>query len=336
MCAGRRARRVADAAVRAHRLVAAAMLCIAVLAHARGVPLRCGAPLCSARSSAPAGWLAGVWWLFISLHRYGDLPAWLAALAVLALALALSLYLALAMAAVGSARAARLLARRVVLAAAWLLAELARTSVHRLSVARVGLRAGRFARWRCSRRGSACSASVRCWLAFAALGSQAAVASRRRRPLSVGALALAVPWHWAGVVQPTGATLSVSLLQRNVPQDEKFVTEQLPNTLRALTADRHVARGQLVVAPETAIPLLPSQLDELAPGYWRRCSSASARPAAAADHRRAARRLRSRLQQLGGRPDGRAAPGTVPLRQAAPGAVRRIHADRAFAGSPTC
>ena len=46
-------------------------------------------------------WLAtGTWWLFISLHRYGGLPAWLAALAVFALSSFLSLYLAAAMAAV--------------------------------------------------------------------------------------------------------------------------------------------------------------------------------------------------------------------------------------------
>ncbi|MDP3223446.1 MAG: apolipoprotein N-acyltransferase, partial [Rubrivivax sp.] len=42
-------------------------------------------------------WLcAGVWWLFISMHRYGGLPAPLAAGAVLALSAALSLYLAAA------------------------------------------------------------------------------------------------------------------------------------------------------------------------------------------------------------------------------------------------
>ncbi len=28
-----------------------------------------------------AGWMAcGVWWLFISMHRYGGLPAWMAVL----------------------------------------------------------------------------------------------------------------------------------------------------------------------------------------------------------------------------------------------------------------
>ena len=41
---------------------------------------------------AGVAWLAGTfWWLFISMHRYGHLPAWLSAGAVLALAAALSL-----------------------------------------------------------------------------------------------------------------------------------------------------------------------------------------------------------------------------------------------------
>lgn len=58
------------------------------------------------RRAALYGWLygcawllAGTWWLFISMYRYGGLPAPLAAAAVFALAAALALYPALAMAA---------------------------------------------------------------------------------------------------------------------------------------------------------------------------------------------------------------------------------------------
>ena len=66
-----------------------------------------------------------MWWLFISMHRYGGLPAWMAATAVLLLAAALSGWLALAAAAYarwrrGGAGDAWLFA------ALWLLAELAR------------------------------------------------------------------------------------------------------------------------------------------------------------------------------------------------------------------
>ncbi|MDQ6679524.1 MAG: hypothetical protein M3Y67_00985, partial [Pseudomonadota bacterium] len=46
-----------------------------------------------------SAWLgAGTWWLFISLHRYGGLPAWLTVLAIALLCVFLSLYLALALA----------------------------------------------------------------------------------------------------------------------------------------------------------------------------------------------------------------------------------------------
>ncbi len=43
------------------------------------------------------GWfLSGVWWLYISMHVYGDMPAWMAALAVLLFAGYLALHPALA------------------------------------------------------------------------------------------------------------------------------------------------------------------------------------------------------------------------------------------------
>ena len=45
-------------------------------------------------------WLgAGTWWLFISLHRYGGLPAALAVAAIVLLSAFMSIYLALALAA---------------------------------------------------------------------------------------------------------------------------------------------------------------------------------------------------------------------------------------------
>jgi len=55
-----------------------------------------------------SAWLgAGTWWLFISLHHYGGLPAWMAVLAVALLCMGLSLYLALAMAVFARLRSGR-------------------------------------------------------------------------------------------------------------------------------------------------------------------------------------------------------------------------------------
>ncbi|ESJ05798.1 hypothetical protein B551_0217125, partial [Cupriavidus sp. HPC(L)] len=54
------------------------------------------------------GWfLSGIWWLYISMHVYGEMPAWMAALAVLLFSGYLALYPALAAAAWHRATAPR-------------------------------------------------------------------------------------------------------------------------------------------------------------------------------------------------------------------------------------
>lgn len=77
------------------------------------------------------------------------------------------------------------------------------------------------------------------------------------------------PHHSAG-------TLSLTLLQGNIPQDEKFQ----PGTGVALAMGWYgqtlrEANTQLVVAPETALPLLPY---EMPPGYWQALAAHFQRP----------------------------------------------------------
>ena len=61
----------------------------------------------------------------------------------------------------------------------------------------------------------------------------------------------------------TSAPMSVELLQGNIPQDEKFEQGSgIPLALNWYAQALHNAKAQLVVAPETAIPLLPQQLPE--------------------------------------------------------------------------
>jgi apolipoprotein N-acyltransferase len=240
------------------------LLCVAVLARrVLVVSVRRAAALGLAFGTA---WLvAGVWWLFISMHRYGNLPAWLAALAVLALALALSVYLSLAMAAVARWRSGGVWHDAACFSAAWLLAELARTWLFTgfpwlaSGYAQVDSPLAVLAPWIGVLGIGAIVAAI------GVLWSQAA-SHRRWAAITVVLLVLAA---WAGPTthSQASATLSVSLLQTDLPQDEKFALEHLPDTLRALAADLAAARGQLVVAPETAVPLLPSQLDDVAPGY---------------------------------------------------------------------
>jgi apolipoprotein N-acyltransferase len=101
------------------------LLCVAALGWrvVRQTPLR-AAGLGLVYGTAWLG--AGTWWLFVSLHVYGGLPAWLAALSVALLSASLSIYLAAAMAAFVALRRGRPAADAALFAALWLLAELAR------------------------------------------------------------------------------------------------------------------------------------------------------------------------------------------------------------------
>ena len=257
----------------------------------------------SVRRAAALGWafgcawlVAATWWLFISLHRYGSLPAPLAVLAVLALCAALSLYLAGVMAWVAHRRSGRPLLDATRFAAAWLAAELARavwftgfpwaatgysqvdSPLALLAPWLGGYGLGALVAWV-----AACLAlgGARLWPARAGAGSAGAlVAAPQRSAASAVALALALlagaaAWTaWRGAPdftqpsRPGGASLRVALLQTNVAQDEKFAAEHLPASLAWVSQALLTAQADLVLAPETAVPLLPDQLEQLSPGYW--------------------------------------------------------------------
>ena len=232
------------------------------------------APLAPRRAAAVGlvfgtAWVGvGTWWLFISLHTYGGLPAWLAVVSIAALSAALSLYLAAALAAFARWRSGIAWRDALLFGAVWLLAELARGVIF------TGFP------WLASGYAQVDGplAALAPWLGVYALGAVLAglaawpVLARRDAwrtravPLVVVVLLL-VACALLGPRQFTqpGGTLSVTLLQGNVSQDEKFSLAEMPKAL-AWTRDQLLAaRGELVIGPETVIPLLPSQLD---PGYW--------------------------------------------------------------------
>jgi apolipoprotein N-acyltransferase len=209
---------------------------------------------------------AATWWLFISMHRYGQLPAAMAAAAVALLALALSTYLALAMALVARWRTGRTRLDMLCFAAAWLAAEWARTVIF------TGFP------WAGSGYAHVDSplAALAPWVGVLGIGAVAAVLAaalarvRERPSMAAGAIGLLV--LLAVLPQPqfstASATLRVGLVQTNVAQDEKFATEHMPATLAWLAQTLQAARAELIVAPETAVPLLPQQLKEFVPDYW--------------------------------------------------------------------
>ena len=217
-------------------------------------------------------WLcAGTWWLFISLHRYGGLPAWLAVLAVFALSAALSGYLALAAALYARWRRGQVLADAALFAALWLLAELARGVIFTgfpwvaSGYAWVDAPLVVLAPWIGVYGLGAVLAF--CAACLAQLLNKAQVHRLALGAAALGALfvpALFGPWPFT---QASG-TLSVTLLQSNVAQDQKFAVERMPEALTWAAQTLSASRADLVVAPETIVPLLPGQLEEFVPGYW--------------------------------------------------------------------
>nr|WP_315465454.1 apolipoprotein N-acyltransferase [uncultured Rhodoferax sp.] len=214
-------------------------------------------------------WLSTTfWWLFVAMHTYGGLPALLSILAVIALAAALGGYYALATWAWRKWCAPYSALAFVGFAALWLIAEMARGTWltgfgwGAIAYAHVDGPLAVYFPWIGSYGVTGIAAiwaSVWAWAWIQRLWWPAILVS--------GLLCIpsALPAGWNGFTTPTG-TLQVTLLQGNIPQDEKFETGSgVPLALQWYRDALDQSTGDLVVAPETAIPLLPQQLPA---GYW--------------------------------------------------------------------
>jgi apolipoprotein N-acyltransferase len=228
-----------------------------------------------ASSARAAGWMGLLfatawlsttfWWLFIALHTYGGLPAVLAALAIVLLAAALGFYYAVACAAFWRWRKLRPALAAMAFAALWTMAELARgTWLTGFGWGAVGYAHvdGPLA-WFYPWVGSYGVGGLAAWLAACL-----AMLLRRGGWWALPGVAvllllpLFAPVAWNSWTEPTG-TLSVTLLQGNIPQDEKFEQGSgVPLALQWYAEQLQLSRSALVVAPETAVPLLPQQLPE--------------------------------------------------------------------------
>jgi apolipoprotein N-acyltransferase len=218
-------------------------------------------------------WLCGTfWWLYISMHTYGGLNAAVTVLAVFCLAAVLALFYStvcwcfVALTLVNKAYSA------IVFGALWMLAEMCRgiwftgfgwgaagyAHLDGLAV---------FAKYFGAYGVTGLAACVACQLALCV---SAAMKNRPPRqqfnslaPLALIGLLALVSNH---TFSSPGAVLEVALLQGNIPQDEKFQPGTgIADALKWYGAQIQVAKASLVVAPETAIPVLPQQLPEL---YW--------------------------------------------------------------------
>jgi apolipoprotein N-acyltransferase len=216
-------------------------------------------------------WLAGTfWWLFISMHVYGGLAAPLAAAAVLLLAGFLSLYYAAAAGLFRAAAGQRPGRDGALFAGLWLGAELLRGTLFTglpwgaAGYAHVDGPLAALAPW----IGVYGISAVAAWLAhlLSQLVQQPARGSRRywvAVALSAGLLAACNAQTRLASPAPPGGKLRVGLLQGNIPQDEKFEGGSgIPQALEWYGRMLRDTDAQLVVAPETAIPLLPAQLPD--------------------------------------------------------------------------
>ncbi|MGI4779738.1 MAG: apolipoprotein N-acyltransferase [Janthinobacterium lividum] len=227
-------------------------------------------------------WLSGVfWWLFVSLHTYGGLAAPLTVIAVLALAAGLGLYYAAACGAYASWAPANRIGAAGLFAAVWTLGELLRNSLFTGfpwgagGYAHVDGPLARYAPWLGVYGIGVIAAFVAALVARGLRDALAHGASETNRP-SRTALLASVAWIAAYIVLPFGldllrtpadspslarGRLTVALLQGNIPQDEKFVPGGgIATALRWYGEQLSNATEPLVITPETALPLLPSQL----------------------------------------------------------------------------
>ena len=238
-------------------------------------------------------WMCGsIWWLYISMHNYGGLAPWLAAFAVLLLSSCLALFYMLVcmifhhitaksvknrqnMAAAGEFT----VCHAIIFAACWMLAEMARgTWLTGFPWGAVG-----YSHVDGPLAGLASSIGVygMCFVSAYMAMLLVQLVDKPTKPLRIQAALLAALFVAVLVLNspsldnandPAKITnnqtqpLQVTLLQGNIPQNEKFQTGSGVATALSWYAEQidKVQTG-LVVTPETAIPLLPQNLP---PEYW--------------------------------------------------------------------
>jgi apolipoprotein N-acyltransferase len=210
-----------------------------------------------------AWYTAGIHWLYISMHRYGGLPGWMAAAAVGLLALYLGVFCSVAMGGATALRsrfkigaAASLL---LLFPAAFALAEWLRGWV----LTGFPWVAAGYAHTTGPLGGFASLIGVYGIGMLAAVAAGALALMPSKKPAALIAAALCVAGYASQFIEwtkPHGQAISVRLLQGNVPQHLKFDPEVIGATLMLYHDMVTQAPADLIATPETAIPLLSTQL----------------------------------------------------------------------------
>ena len=220
--------------------------------------------------------LAGVSWVYVSLHRYGAMPAPLAAFATFAFCAILAAYAALAGALQAKFRAPRAVRAALVIPALWVLGEWLRATLFTgfpwlaLGSAAIDSPLAGYAPLGgiyALSLASACAAGL-LWCVAAGEARWAAAAAFAILGVSGSALR-AIEW-----TVPAGAPITASLVQGNVPQDLKFDPSRYARTLEVHARLAEGSGARLIVLPETAVPRM---LDSVDPAYLERLRAAGTR-----------------------------------------------------------
>lgn len=206
-----------------------------------------------------SGFAAGIGWLFISLNHYGGMPAPLAVLAVALFAAYLALFPALA---AWMAAKAGGFPRLLTLPAGFGLAEWLRgwlfSGFPWLSPGYSQVPDGWLAGYApllgvygLTYLLAVCAALLLLLVRSETSGQSRLAAAVTLALLLLGGLGLRhVAW-----TRPVGAPVSVALLQGNIPQDRKWQESELADTFERYRRLVMAARQQLIVLPETALPI---------------------------------------------------------------------------------
>lgn len=227
------------------------------------------------RRSALIGWAYGfgwsifcIHWLFVSMHRHGGLPTWMAIMALILMALVLGSFSALAMASSTWLRqrlsAPALITALFIIPSCWALFEWLRGWIF------TGLPWGAtgYAHVTSPLAGFAPIVGVYGvgWLAALTAGCIAFLPFRQTGGRIFSLLVFVCIFSAGFIMKGTAWTephkqpIQVRLLQTNVPQEAKFAPAQLTAML-SLNHDMIMAQpADLIATPETAIPLFEQQL----------------------------------------------------------------------------
>lgn len=222
------------------------------------------------------GWLfslgaiaASTHWLFYSMHDFGNLPAWMAAMAVVLLAACLGLYAGILLGAASWLRNRYILPAPalflLVLPAMWTLSEWLRGWI----LTGFPWASSGYAHTSGALSGYAPMVGVYGLALLTSILAGTLVVLMRRQVSVRIASALILTILLGGIVlqqvrwtTPSGEPVQVRLLQGNVPQEMKFNPETTLASLRMYDQMIRQMPADLVALPETAIPVLPRQLPD--------------------------------------------------------------------------